>query len=326
MFNMKANEVLKRLNITRPTLTKYVKSGAIKAELQPNGQYDYDPDSVDLFLHHQITASPRMVPATRFNIHLFKRQHGCSFSAMSLAIVKCFTPCSKTSLICFNKTLAMIMRDRVKHALEHYNVAYDEKYKLFRFANESTLEVTDVYGFDAKNKNSYINCIFDGFTFYKPFLNGYLGNPTRVKEILDTIGPNSYKNIDFFLSHEETFTERNHMIGLVREDGLLKDYFDIARVIVEDNPRDQEHRSLFAEIAAHNQQSLRDALMVGVDINRSRDFDNKTPLHTACEVGTLEAVKLLLERGADPNAQDICGMTPLFFCLFDDNGDDLKKA
>ena len=39
---MKAKEVLKILCISRPTLTKYVKTGVIKATLQTNGDYDYE--------------------------------------------------------------------------------------------------------------------------------------------------------------------------------------------------------------------------------------------------------------------------------------------
>lgn len=43
---MKSREVLKILKITRPTLTKYVKNGVLKVKVMPNGQYDYDEDSV----------------------------------------------------------------------------------------------------------------------------------------------------------------------------------------------------------------------------------------------------------------------------------------
>lgn len=43
---MKAKEVLELLQISRPTLTKYVKEGIIKVEVMPNGRYDYDKDSV----------------------------------------------------------------------------------------------------------------------------------------------------------------------------------------------------------------------------------------------------------------------------------------
>ena len=43
---MKCKEVLKILKVTRPTLTSYVKSGQLKVTVLPNGDYDYDEDSV----------------------------------------------------------------------------------------------------------------------------------------------------------------------------------------------------------------------------------------------------------------------------------------
>jgi len=43
---MKSKEVLKLLRITRPTLTKWVKSGKIKVIELPNGYYDYSEDDI----------------------------------------------------------------------------------------------------------------------------------------------------------------------------------------------------------------------------------------------------------------------------------------
>ena len=43
---MKSKEILELLQITRPTLTKYVKEGIIKIEVLPNGRYDYDKEYV----------------------------------------------------------------------------------------------------------------------------------------------------------------------------------------------------------------------------------------------------------------------------------------
>lgn len=43
---MKAKEVLQLLQITRPTLTKYVKEGIIKTTILPNGRYEYEKESV----------------------------------------------------------------------------------------------------------------------------------------------------------------------------------------------------------------------------------------------------------------------------------------
>lgn len=43
---MKAKKVLKLLQITRPTLSKYINNGKLKGKRLPNGYYDYDPESV----------------------------------------------------------------------------------------------------------------------------------------------------------------------------------------------------------------------------------------------------------------------------------------
>ena len=51
---MKSVDVLRVLDITRPTLTKYVKNGTIKVTTKPNGQYDYDEESVYAFLNKDV--------------------------------------------------------------------------------------------------------------------------------------------------------------------------------------------------------------------------------------------------------------------------------
>lgn len=51
---MKTKQVLNLLKITRPTLTKYVKTNVIQVTLLPNGRYDYDDQSVYLFLNKNI--------------------------------------------------------------------------------------------------------------------------------------------------------------------------------------------------------------------------------------------------------------------------------
>lgn len=47
---MRANEVLKVLGVTRRTLYNYVKRGYIRVNVQPNGRYIYDKDSVERFI------------------------------------------------------------------------------------------------------------------------------------------------------------------------------------------------------------------------------------------------------------------------------------
>ena len=47
---MKSKNVLKLLNITRQTLTKYVKDKKIRVNVLPNGFYDYNDDDVYSFI------------------------------------------------------------------------------------------------------------------------------------------------------------------------------------------------------------------------------------------------------------------------------------
>ena len=54
VINMTAAEVLRILQITRPTLTKYVKEGKLKVIVKGNGRYDYDADSVYKMLNKDI--------------------------------------------------------------------------------------------------------------------------------------------------------------------------------------------------------------------------------------------------------------------------------
>lgn len=51
---MKSCKVLKLLNITRPTLCRYVKNGLLKCNFLPNGFYDYDEESVYKLLNKNI--------------------------------------------------------------------------------------------------------------------------------------------------------------------------------------------------------------------------------------------------------------------------------
>ena len=51
---MTAKDVLRILQITRPTLTKYVKEGKLKVTVKGNGRYDYDADSVYKMLNKDI--------------------------------------------------------------------------------------------------------------------------------------------------------------------------------------------------------------------------------------------------------------------------------
>ncbi|EHR3037119.1 MULTISPECIES: ankyrin repeat domain-containing protein [Enterobacterales] len=62
-------------------------------------------------------------------------------------------------------------------------------------------------------------------------------------------------------------------------------------------------------------QAIKYFISCGEDIHE-RDKNELTPLHQAVGCGDVEAVKLLLGLGANPNAIDIYGRTPLFYTAF----------
>lgn len=57
---MKAKEVLNLLQVTRVTLSNYVKLGLIKTTKKGNGKYDYDEQSVYKFLGKQISEPKKL--------------------------------------------------------------------------------------------------------------------------------------------------------------------------------------------------------------------------------------------------------------------------
>jgi len=54
------------------------------------------------------------------------------------------------------------------------------------------------------------------------------------------------------------------------------------------------------------------------DLNNNLSSMHDTPLHRLCAriIPHMDLITLLLERGADPNARNISGKTPLFYCTF----------
>ena len=61
-------------------------------------------------------------------------------------------------------------------------------------------------------------------------------------------------------------------------------------------------------------------LQAGADPN-ARDESGSTPLHAAAMSATGEAVTALLEAGADPNAREVDGQTPLHWAAWSATGE-----
>lgn len=55
-----------------------------------------------------------------------------------------------------------------------------------------------------------------------------------------------------------------------------------------------------------------------------RASDRDTPLHVACRKGNVKAVKLLLDKGADPNVFNFFRATPLLLACSADNSGIVK--
>lgn len=51
---MFSKDVLRVLQVTRPTLSKYVKTGIIRVNVMPNGHYDYNEEDVYKFLNKDV--------------------------------------------------------------------------------------------------------------------------------------------------------------------------------------------------------------------------------------------------------------------------------
>lgn len=69
--------------------------------------------------------------------------------------------------------------------------------------------------------------------------------------------------------------------------------------------------SIHDVIARGNMEVVKTLLDKDPSLIKALDGKKKTPLHSAVTYKQIEAMQLLLEKGADINARDITGMTPL---------------
>ena len=79
---MFAKDVLHILQVSRPTLTKYVKTGIIRVHVMPNSHYDYNEEEVYKFLNKDMqrktdiyasVSTPKQKPDLKNQIRLLKQ-------------------------------------------------------------------------------------------------------------------------------------------------------------------------------------------------------------------------------------------------------------
>ena len=82
---------------------------------------------------------------------------------------------------------------------------------------------------------------------------------------------------------------------------------------------------LYDAIRTNNRAVLRQMVQSAADAN-TKDDAGKTPLMYAAAVGSIDAVKFLIDKGADVNAQNESGLTALMLAVTDLCEKDKKRA
>lgn len=104
------------------------------------------------------------------------------------------------------------------------------------------------------------------------------------------------------------FTEPSDRISLENNE-FLRAVQDTMK-LTSDSDRDALSRALNPVLACAY-ASIGDIDGLGTLDTNCADYDKRTPLHVAATMGNLEVCEYLLGRGADPNAVDVHGHTPL---------------
>lgn len=83
-------------------------------------------------------------------------------------------------------------------------------------------------------------------------------------------------------------------------------------------PVDPKVAAVIAAVRTRDRATLETFIAADPALVRSTDAAGSTPLHHAAGFGTLESLALLLDKGADVNAKNRRGSTPLFWALHDE--------
>lgn len=87
---------------------------------------------------------------------------------------------------------------------------------------------------------------------------------------------------------------------------------------------DRVSKLFYEATKSHDIELMNRLLDFFPDVNSQRNYNGKTALHTAVRNGNVEAVKFLLQNGADPSRLDNDDSTPLHLALFKEHVDVLS--
>jgi ankyrin repeat protein len=83
-------------------------------------------------------------------------------------------------------------------------------------------------------------------------------------------------------------------------------------------PVDPKVAAVIEAVRTRNRTALETLIAAEPDVARATDAGGSTPLHHAAGFGTLDSLTFLLDKGADVNAKNRRGSTPLFWALHDE--------
>ena len=135
---MKAKEVLKLLKITRPTLTRYVKTGKIKTVTLPNGFYDYDEETVYGAFNKELTrksvlycrvSTPKQKNDLRNQEELLKE-----FCSRNGIVVSDIYSDIGSGINFDRKEFQRLVNDIIEHKVNHIYITYKDRLSRISFA------------------------------------------------------------------------------------------------------------------------------------------------------------------------------------------------
>jgi ankyrin repeat protein len=101
---------------------------------------------------------------------------------------------------------------------------------------------------------------------------------------------------------------------------LAKGHPEIAELLRKHGGKSRAEDSIFAAVMAGNLEAVKQHLAAGADVD-AKDKTGFTPLHYAAQSGRKEIAELMIAEGAAVNAKDEDGDTPLDWATHPDNPD-----